>query len=390
MPRFPETKSPSGLGKRLVWCFFLILLSLELLSSSTAWSYFVGQATSDNTEVKDKPDNQSITSRTLPKGSLFYSSDTLVNGYFRIKIANQLGWIKKESVSRRDTQKKIRSKKSTKSTDDLLSNNSLKAFSGSTSRWSISSNTSYLGGPISSPLSQDRPDISGSSATTIKSQLNSAISLKYNLDASNSLQAGTGLRWIAPFQSVNDYDGTRFDLANPFITFQHIDNIKNVQEVLQFQMLQWTQSDTIILGYSQQLSMDLETVYEIKKTGISIGLSTNIIYIFFNKSEGDSSPDIPGSSLGQEQSQLQIFLSPYEEYQMTDKVNLRLYTGLVSLEHYRYQKNFSFTHDKIYQSIGFGLAVSRDIYLFPNLQFLPSQIRASLTNFGFNATINLF
>jgi hypothetical protein len=47
-------------------------------------------------------------------------------------------------------------------------------------------------------------------------------------------------------------------------------------------------------------------------------------------------------------------------------------------------------HDQIYQSVGVGVSVTRDIFLYPNIQFLPNQIMASETNVGLTATVNVF
>src|SRR5580658_7904513 len=48
--------------------------------------------------------------------------------------------------------------------DELITNNNLRAYSGSKSRWSIASTWNYNGGTIGSPLSQDRPNIADTSA----------------------------------------------------------------------------------------------------------------------------------------------------------------------------------------------------------------------------------
>lgn len=78
--------------------------------------------------------------------------------------------------------------------DDLLTNNNLRALSGSTSLWSMASQFNYDGGTINTPFSQDRPNIASESATTNKADLDGSISAKYNLNAKNSLMAGVGIR----------------------------------------------------------------------------------------------------------------------------------------------------------------------------------------------------
>jgi hypothetical protein len=277
--------------------------------------------------------------------------------------------------------------------DDLITNNNLRAYSGSVSRWSIASQFNYNGGTISSPLSQDRPDISGASGTTTKSDLDGSISAKFNINAKNSLLAGFGVRWIAPLSGgPSNYDGSTYDAMNPYITYQYIYKWFGIQSVLQTQFMQWTQSDQTALGYGQQINIDQENMYDIGKTNISVGASVAVQYQWFNKtgSYGDPNSDNYVADLGTVQSQYLFTIAPEIEYQLTEKVNLRTLISLWTYEHYVSAPNFSFVHDTIYQSIGVGYSVTRDIFLYPNIQFLPGQLEASETNIGLTATVNLF
>src|SRR5665213_3241399 len=82
--------------------------------------------------------------------------------------------------------------------DELITNKNLRAYSGSTSRWSVMSTFNYNGGTVNTPLAEDRPNISETSATTTKADLDGAISTKYNINVKSSVMAGVGIRWIAP------------------------------------------------------------------------------------------------------------------------------------------------------------------------------------------------
>jgi hypothetical protein len=82
---------------------------------------------------------------------------------------------------------------------------------------------------------------------------------------------------------------------------------------------------------------------------------------------------------------------PELEYQITDKINFRTLLGLWSYEHIRSASGpNTYFHDKIYQSVGLGFSITRDIFLYPNIQFLPDDIKSRLTNVGLTATINVF
>lgn len=275
--------------------------------------------------------------------------------------------------------------------DQVVTNNYLRALSGSTSRWSFASQSNYQGGTLGKPFDQDRPDISNASATTTKSDFDSSISAKFNIDAFNSLSAGGGLRWVAPFyKNTPGYGGKRFDIFNPWIQYQYIYGFLGVQSLVQVQFTQWTQTDQTARGYAQTLNLDQESVYELGKTGLSFGISAYIQYTTFNKS-GDTYDPVSGTNLDVEQSMYEFYIAPVLEYKISEKVNLRTLCGLLSYEHYRNQKGaLAFVPDGIYQSVGLGISVTRDIYVYPNIQFLPGQIQSPLTNVGLGATINLF
>ena len=277
--------------------------------------------------------------------------------------------------------------------DDLLTNNNLRALSGSKSRWSVASQFDYLGGTVNEPLSQDRPDISGASGNTLKSDLDGAISAKYNLNPTNAILAGIGLRWIAPLagSQLTNYNGTTFDVMNPYVQYQHIYKWEGIQSVLQVTDMQWTQADYTILGYANQINVDQENMYEIGKSKLTVGASTQLQYQFFNQSGAVNTPTGFIPDVSAYQSVYLFTIAPVIEYQLSSKVNLRTLVNAWTYEHYGNQAGpFSFVHDAIYQSVGVGISVTRDIFLYPNLQFLPGQLEADLTNVGITATINLF
>jgi len=286
--------------------------------------------------------------------------------------------------------------KSDDSVDDVITNNNLRAYSGSTSLWSIASQFNYNGGTIGSPLSQDRPNIAAASGTTAKSDLDGSISVKYNINAKNSLMAGFGLRWISPLTpgGPSNYNGTTFDAMNPYLQYQYVYKWAGIQSVLQIGAMQWTQADQTAYGYSHQLSFDQENMYEVSGTSLSLGASVSGQYQWFDKSGSYGNPKDPSqyiADLGSVQSVYSFSISPVLEYQLTEKLNLRTLVSLLTFEHYQIApSSFSLIHDKVYQSIGLGYSVTRNIFLYPNVQFLPGELRANLTNVGLTATVNLF
>ena len=43
-----------------------------------------------------------------------------------------------------------------------------------------------------------------------------------------------------------------------------------------------------------------------------------------------------------------------------------------------------------YQSVGIGWVASRDVWIYPNIQFIPDNLDIKNTNVGVSATINMF
>ena len=140
--------------------------------------------------------------------------------------------------------------------------------------------------------------------------------------------------------------------------------------------------------------IDQENMYKIGDSEFSVGASTWVQYQFFNKSGSFGIPanqDTYVPNLAAVQSVYAFFIAPVLEYEITEKLNFRTLLGLWQFEHYGSERNaMSFTHDKVYQTVGLGISITRDIYLNPNIQFLPDNIRGDLTNVSLNAAINVF
>ncbi len=72
-------------------------------------------------------------------------------------------------------------------------------------------------------------------------------------------------------------------------------------------------------------------------------------------------------------------------------MNLRLSSNIWTFEHLRSVPSMNTYHvDTTFLSFGVGYAVIRDVYLQPNVQFIPNDIRADRTNVALSANINVF
>lgn len=283
-----------------------------------------------------------------------------------------------ETQSQPDNTNKV---KGSEKVDQMLTSNSLRAFSGSKSRWSIASVWNYNGGNIPSPFAQNRPNIAGAAATTAKTDVDASLNGKYNWDVKHAILAGFGLRYISPFNSTpgSDYSGKRFDVLNPCFIFQYLYDFAGVQAVLQTKVLQWTQTDQTANGYAQQYSFDQESMYPIKGTGLSLALST-----IFNLNTFDKNDD----ALKGAQSQYQVQIAPYLEFKLNDVFNLKTMLNLFFYDNYRSDSKWN--RETVIQSLGVGIAFTRDIFLYPSVSFVPADLSAKLTNVSVQLTLNLF
>jgi hypothetical protein len=269
------------------------------------------------------------------------------------------------------------------SVDDLITNNNLRALSGSTSRWSIASSFTYDGGTLANPFAEGRPNIAGASATSTDTDLNGQLNIKYNINLQNSILVGFGIRKMAPFVTSGptsqfyNQGGKDMDMFDPSVTYQYIYKMGAIQSVLQVGATEYTRQDIVSStggNLDKNVSLDQENIYEVGKTGISLGGSIGI---------GGNSANDPT----QDYSRYQYWFSPYLEYKISEKVNFRTVANLWTYEIYTSE---GLIHDTVTQSVGFGFSVTRDIFLYPNVQFLPDHVVAGLTNVGMSATVNLF
>lgn len=277
--------------------------------------------------------------------------------------------------------------------DNLITNAKLRAETGSKSKWSLSSALGYSGGSVETPLSDIRPNISGTTGALTKSVLEGSISTKYNMNMQNSLSAGVGVRWITPLQGNAKRSGDQFDASNPYLTYQRLYKFSGIQSVLQVTPTAYTNSNLLREGYVGSLAVSQDMIYEVGATGLSLGLYAWVQGATYNKSGPLGSPNDKDymADMREDQSDYGGGLDPFLEYQFNDKVNLRTVCNLWNYEHIRNEgRPTTFRWDKVYQSVGVGLSITRDIFVYPNLQFLPDNIRADRTNVGLNTNINVF
>jgi hypothetical protein len=291
-----------------------------------------------------------------------------------------------ESTSKiQDLQKKD---EQMKDIDDEITNAKLRATVGSKSRVSIRSSLAYSGGTVQKAFSKDRPNITSGNAVEAVADLSVNFAVRVRTTESQSVNLGAGMKMNTPFhgsfQDVTNQNGSRASgVNNPYLEYNFAGKVGSVQNYLQ---LNYTKTTTPFLTDV----VDMTDYYGISHQGIaeagnfSLGLATSL----YKFNYGDGANQFFAGGKGNDRSDMEGCISPFMEYAFNDKYSFRTVANWFCMTQNRGDNTFR--QEKPQQSMGLGISVSRDIHLYPNVQFIPQDIRSDRTNVGLSANINIF
>ena len=286
-------------------------------------------------------------------------------------------------------------KKSEEITDALT-----KIQQGSASTWSIQTGLSYSGGNLSNPFGDERPDIFGSGIFS-ETFLGANISLVRRLDPQTTLNISTGFGWNTPVSALSNPSLDLITGIEPSTPGVAISRAGRVGE--------WQ-------GYSS-LSLDVSATAREKKFNHigSLGFGTGGVrriggktspwkfrygvsasFRFYGSKTGNATERIfecrsSKTDFAPCQVPFSISMFPILSYDMSDKVFIRTVFGVRALRYQQFGDSSSLTNARTnYQSLGVGIFASDSVYLYPNLQFDPTNIVLDNTNVAISATINMF
>lgn len=279
--------------------------------------------------------------------------------------------------------------------DQILTNDQLRAVSGSKSRYSIASAFTYEGASLNKPLAKNKPNLSGTTGTTDHALLTGEISGQFNHTPVHAYFAGTGLRWITPLEASapSDYQGDRLDMSNPYVGYQHIYNLAGLESVLDIRSVFYTKSDLVRIGYANALEVSQKSAFPLESVPLTLGFDFWTQVSRYNKKGplGEPDDDFYMEDVREDQSDYGVGFEPYLEYAVTDHFDVSTQWALWSFEHVRSEpRALTFNTNKVTASIGLGYAVTRDIYVSPSVTFLVEDVRSDRTNASLSADINLF
>ncbi|MBO9665183.1 MAG: hypothetical protein J7501_00010 [Bdellovibrio sp.] len=276
--------------------------------------------------------------------------------------------------------------------DNEITNAKMRAESGSKSKWSISMDMAYNGGNLVEPLGPVRPNYAGVSSQDSSASFGLDFAVAYRLSTRDSLRVGSGLTVLTPLQNnteetMNENSNRKSYVSNPYVSWSRSFRAWNLQQSISASGSWETRPAYTNANYVAGTSFGWTVLGEIPNTNWQPGLSLSLDYTFFK--DGAEATDTLSNVEGG-RTDYTIGLYPFIEYAFNDMFSFRTVFRPAVFDHYRDDAADSFYHNMWTQSVGLGIAVSRDIYLYPNFQFAPEYMKADTTNVGMSATINVF
>ncbi len=286
-------------------------------------------------------------------------------------------------------EEKSKSAEATDEADQLITNRRLRASEGSLSKWSVSTFWNYQGGSVNDPTDPERPNIvNGGNVQTLQS-LSGEVGVKYRITPRDSITASTGLFMTTPFHSkidknsrlkqAFDDNSRKLNVQDPFLKYAHLDSIFGIQSISTVQGKLITSNQLANNRFRSELMLSQNFMKDVGKTGFSYGAA--IIGYFYDFRDSVKNDALTDKLIG---------LYPQAEYVINDTYNLRTVFGWQVYENLRGNPSDTYSKRKVYQSVGLGISVTRDLFLYPNIQFIPSNMRDDVTNIAMSANINLF
>ena len=278
-------------------------------------------------------------------------------------------------------------KEGTDEADQLITNRQLRASSGSLSKWSMNTYWSYSAGAVNAPFEVVRPNITAAGDVSALQSLYADIGVRYRITAKDSLSLSMGLNMVSPFhfsidtsndglQEEFNQNARKLSANDPTLIYTHLDRIAGIQSVSKVSFMLYTAEFRQNAGFRTGTVLSQNFMYELGKSGLSVG---TLLQGTLNTFGGDvDSSKRPAFILG---------FYPNLEYVINDRLNLRTISGVWVNE---FRRDGSTFNRIIYQSVGLGVSITRDVFLYPNIQFLPADLRADKTNLGLSANVNLF
>lgn len=303
------------------------------------------------------------------------------------------------------TVKASESQKSTekvKDIDDEITDARMRATLGSKSKFSFKSSLAYNGSSIETPLAEIRPNYRASKDLSSLTSLSGDIGMNYRLGQRDNISFGTGITMLTPLHGALDkptiVDGRnpqkpterdRWEVSTPYLSWSRGYKAFGTQMSTSVTYAHYTDSYTIdeekYMGSISASHVFLWSFGASKWTG---GTSITLANYLYNGDYTNAQLVAANQAGAYARRSLDYGLFPFAQYTFNDMFSFRTVFGYFQFT--QYEGESEGVQLEPYQSVGLGISVTRDIYLYPNVQFTPKDIRSDRTNVALSANINLF
>lgn len=277
--------------------------------------------------------------------------------------------------------------------DQEITNAKLRAESGSKSKASVSTTVNYKGGSVSRPFGAERPDLSGLPDNQVDTSLDATVRGRYRPDKNSSFTAGASLGMKTPFHGDINANENQVNVSDPLLGYNRTFAALDLQNSWNIVTSIGTSDESKNVERIGSIGTDYTLLKKIDR--LSMGLTASIWYDFYSTEPGQSDNRALKQRAGMQKVDKRVdwgaTATPTFEFAMTDKLTLRALFAYFRWKHmYGDGENWRLLRIKEYNSVGVGIALIRDVYLYPNVQFLPRDAKLANTNVGLSATINVF
>jgi hypothetical protein len=272
--------------------------------------------------------------------------------------------------------------------DQEITNKKLRAESGSKSKFSLSLEATYSGGGLEKPLAAKRPDLYGRPGTQKVSSMMLGPSIRYRWTKNDSLTFGTSLGVSTPLQGDLNRKKGQARVGDPSLGYGRVGKIGNFQSILSAGVSVATSPESLDINKAGDASASW-TLMRTYTNGLSLGVAAQVINQFFSEASGGNK-DVTGYG-HDDRDDYSVALYPMLEYEFNDRISFRTVARYSTWYHLYGDKQYGrLLHYPGTQSVGIGISVTRDVYLYPNIQFLVEDLNSERTNVAASAIINVF
>lgn len=252
----------------------------------------------------------------------------------------------------------------------------LKAEAGARSAWSMKASLGYSGPSLAEPLSDKRRNPDGR-FTDVRTSLGGSVGVRYRLSSQDAISFGTGVSAVRPFHGVDTVDA-----EDPFLSYDR--------------STRWLGFDWFTRASASITTTEFyREIEQVGSTGIStsarylvpdsqwtVGFNTSISFFFYERPY--SQQNAHGGS------EYFVGVYPSANYRLSDSWMITTSTALNAANRRR-EKDWSvWDTNEITQRLGFGWAITREIYFSPYANFFWKDPSWKTSNFAFSTVFSVF